>query len=253
MYEGLKQFTPPLAAIGVLLGGWQLSSTLHFVNPHLLPSPTSVSLQLWNMIADASLLSPVVSTLCLLLIGYGIGCAFGIVFGLAMGLNQTIFYLFEPLVELLRTVPKPAILPPLILFLGLGVTSKITIVSLAVFFPVLISTLQAVTSVDRTLIDTARTFGKRPGRIVLRIFLPSAAPMIATGMRIGLGLALVLEILAEMLLDGQTGIGFQILDAERSFKVTQMYAWIVVLSAMGISLNWCFIILERASLPWRGK
>ena len=106
-----------------------------------------------------------------------------IALGMLMGSFRAVYNLFEPLTEMLRPIPKPALLPALILFLGLGATMKITLVALAAFFPVLISAVQGTRGVDATMIDMARTFGYRPAQILWKIVLPAAAPYIAVGMR----------------------------------------------------------------------
>ncbi len=151
--------------------------------------------------------------------------------------------------EAIRPLPKPALLPPLILFLGIGDTMKLVIVGLAVFFPVLINTVQGVRGVDPLLINTARTFGISPARILWSVVLPAALPFIITGMRISLGLGLILVVVAEMLA-GTGGIGYLIVDMQRSFQVTSMYAWLVILAVLGFLLNLAFEELERRLLFW---
>ncbi len=154
--------------------------------------------------------------------------------------------------ELIRPIPKPALIPPLFLFFGIGVKTMLIIVVLAAFFPVLINTLQGVRGIDPTLINTARTLRLSQTALTLKVILPAALPMIMTGMRISLGLALTLTILAEMLV-GENGIGFLILDMQRAFQIRQMYAWVVVLAVIGVTLNALFEWAERRAVPWRGR
>jgi hypothetical protein len=108
--------------------------------------------------------------------------------GLLMGRHAWLHALFEPLLELLRPLPKPALLPPLILFLGLGDAMKLTVIGLGVFFPTLINTLQGVRGVDPVQLDVARTFGHSPRALLLKVVLPAAMPLVLSGMRISLGL-----------------------------------------------------------------
>jgi NitT/TauT family transport system permease protein len=190
--------------------------------------------------------------LVLLFAGYAVSCVLGIALGLAMGWNRRVYGLFEPLVELFRPIPKPALVPPLFLFLGLGATMKITVVAMAAIFPGLISTIQGVLGVDRVALDTARTFGCPPLRTIFKVVLPASLPLILTGMRVSLGLGLVLVVLAEML-SGQGGLGFVILDMQRSFEIRDMYAWIFILAALGLCLNAGFVFVENRAVPWRSK
>ena len=151
------------------------------VDAALVPLPTKVAGRLAEIILSGKFVQPLAQTLRLLIIGYSIGCILGITMGLLMGSSRAFYNLFEPLLEMLRPLPKPALLPPLVLFLGLGSPMKITIVALAVFFPVVINTIQGVVGVDRILVDSGRTFGHSPIRVLLNIILPAALPTILPG------------------------------------------------------------------------
>jgi len=126
---------------------------------------------------------------------------------------------------------------------------KITIVALAVFFPVLINTVQGVRGIDAVMIGTARTFGYGRFQIVRKIVLPAAFPFIFTGLRVSLGLGLILVVVAEMLA-GTGGVGYLILDMQRTFQARAMYAWLVILACLGFALNAGFVVLERRILFW---
>ena len=185
----------------------------------------------------------------MLAIAYIVASTLAIAVGLAMGRSRTLFNLLEPLIEIIRPLPKPALLPPLILFMGIGSAMKITIVGLAVFFPVLINTVQGVRGIDPVMIGTARTFGYGRFQIVRKIVLPAALPFIFTGLRVSLGLGLILVVVAEMLA-GTGGVGYLILDMQRTFQARAMYAWLVILACLGFSLNAGFVLLERRILFW---
>jgi ABC-type nitrate/sulfonate/bicarbonate transport system permease component len=126
----------------------------------------------------------------------------------------------------------------------------VTIVSVACFFPILINTLQGVRGVDPVLLDTARTFRCSRRRLVLQIVLPAALPMIMTGMRVSLALGLVLVVLAEMLA-GSGGVGFLILDMQRSFDIVAMFAWLLILAVVGLALSVAFDVIEGRAVSWR--
>ena len=235
--------------IGGLLLVLELVVRTGGVNPALIPAPSQVLLQTWRIVMSASLFEPLRSTLYLLFAGYFLGSALAIALGLLMGRFQAAYHLFEPLVELLRPLPKPALLPPLILFLGLGDPMKLTVVGLGVFFPILINTIQGVRGTDPVQINVARTFGHSGARVLLKVILPSAMPMIFAGMRVGLGLGLILVVIAEMLA-GTGGVGFLIIDMQRTFQVTRMYAWLLILAVLGFALNSLFVRLERRAIHW---
>lgn len=242
-----------LAGIGLILmvlAVVEAAVAVDLVDGALVPSPTKVAGRFAEIILSGKFVQPLGQTLRLLIIGYSIGCILAIIMGLLMGSSRAFYNLFEPLLEMLRPLPKPALLPPLVLFLGLGSPMKITIVALAVFFPVVINTIQGVVGVDRILVDSGRTFGHSPIRVLLNIILPAALPTILTGMRVGLALGLILVVLAEML-TGTGGVGYVIVDMQRSFRTIDMYAWIVLLALFGYVLNAAFVAVERRITIWR--
>jgi ABC-type nitrate/sulfonate/bicarbonate transport system permease component len=219
------------------------------LNAAIVPPPTVVLQKLWGILGGGSFLQPMGQTLYLLFVSYAIGCALAIGTGLLMGRYPFVNGLFEPIVEFLRPLPKPALLPPLMLFLGLGDAMKMTVISLGVFFPVLINTVQGVRGTDPVLLDVGRTFGHRPSASMFKIILPSALPLIMAGMRVSLGLGLVLVIVAEMMA-ATGGIGYLVIDMQRSFRSADMYAWIVILAVLGYGLNALFVRLERRLIHW---
>ena len=180
MYRAATRLLPGLASFVVVLAIWELAGRYRYVNPVLLPPPSVIGVTLWEIVRSGALLVPLGQTFLLLFVGYALACLFGIALGLVMGRSEVIYGLLEPLIELLRPIPKAALVPPLFLFLGFGATMKITIVALAAFFPILIATIQGVRGVDRVAIDTARTFGCTGLALNLRIILPASLPMIAT-------------------------------------------------------------------------
>lgn len=224
-------------------GGW--------VNAVLIPPPSAVAQRVFAVVTAGAVLAPLGRTMFLLAVAYAIGCGLGIALGVLMGRFRPVHGLLEPLVEVLRPLPKPALLPPLMLFLGLGDAMKITAVALGVFFPVLINTIQGVRGVDPVLVDVARTFQHSRAALLWKVVLPSALPLILAGMRIALGIALVLVVIAEMMA-GTGGIGYLIIDLQRSFRIVDMYAWVVILAVLGYALNEVFVRVERRAIHWSG-
>lgn len=233
----------------LLLALLEFAGATGHVNSTLIPSPTRIATRLAEIVLSGSFLQPLAQTLLLLFLAYAIACPLAIATGLLMGRLRWVHDLLEPLIEMLRPLPKVALLPPLMLLLGLDIGFKVTIVALGVFFPVVISTIQGASGVDRTLIDCARTFGHGGGTLLWSVILPAAAPLIVAGMRVGLGLALILVVLAEML-TGTGGLGYLIVDMQRSFRIVDMYAWVVLLALLGYGLNAVFVALERRLVVW---
>ena len=128
---------------------------------------------------------------------------------------------------------------------------KIFVVTVACFFPILLNTYGGVRGVDQVLIDTGRTFGLSRGKMLWQIVLPAALPSVLTGMRISLGIALIVVVVAEMIA-GNSGIGYFIVDRQRIFRVAEMFAGIFSLGVVGYLLNFVFLRIEQYFLRWRG-
>lgn len=252
MSERLLSRTIGFLSLLTLVMLWEFAARQGFVNRVLLPPPSAIGLSLRDLILDGDVLRPLLHTMGLFVIGYGIACIIGIGIGLWMGCSPFADGLLEPLVELLRPIPKSALVPALFLFLGIGMATMVTIIAFATVFPVLINTYQGVRGIDPVLLDTARTFRCGRWRTVWSVILPGAMPAILTGMKVALSLAIVLTILAEMLA-GLDGLGFVILDTQRAFQTRQMYAWIAVLAAFGAGVSLLFDKIERLAVPWRGQ
>jgi ABC-type nitrate/sulfonate/bicarbonate transport system permease component len=251
-WNRLLALAPGLAFIAAWIALLEVAARSGWTNRAFSPVPSEVAGRLWNVLASPALLDAIGATVGLLGAGYLLACATGVLCGLVMGYSSTVYALLEPTLELLRPIPKPALLPPLILLLGLGAPMKVAIVFLGALFPVLINTIQGVRTVDPVLVDVARTFRLGALRTMLTVMLPASLPMILAGMRVSLGLGLILVVLAEML-TGSHGLGAQLVDAQRAFRVHEMYAWTVVLALVGLALALGFDALERRLIFWSSR
>ena len=240
---------PGIVFIALLLVAIQVLVTHGSVSPVLLPPPSTVAATLGDLVVKGDFLEPLLATVGLFAWSFALAVAIGLVLGIAMGTSLVCRSLFEPLVELVRPMPKAALLPLLMLFLGIGLLMKTTIIVLAGIFPVLINTLQGVVGVDPVLTDTGRTFGLGRFALIRKVILPAAMPYALSGIRISLGLCLLVTVLAEMI-TATSGLGFTILQAERNFRIAQMYAWLVVLAVLGFVMNYAITQLEKRLTPW---
>jgi ABC-type nitrate/sulfonate/bicarbonate transport system permease component len=219
------------------------------VNAAVVPSPSAVLGTFGGMVRAGTFWVPLAQTLALLAAGYGAGCLTAIVLGILMGAFRPVYDLFEPITELIRPIPKPALLPAFMLFLGLGAPMKISLVALSAFFPVLINAIQGTRSVDPTMVAMAKTFGHGRTAVLWRIMLPATAPYILAGMRISLGISIVVVVLAEMLASSG-GVGAALVDMQHQFFVKQTYAWVLLLALLGLALNGIFTFIERRVTFW---
>jgi NitT/TauT family transport system permease protein len=155
-----------------------------------------------------------------------------------------------PLIAATFPIPKIALLPLLILWLGLGEPSQVAVIALGVFFPMAINTAAGVRQADPLLIRAAAAFGARRWSVIRKVILPSALPMIFAGLRLGAGTALLLLVAAEMIAV-ESGIGFLVLHAGHIMATTKLMVGIVLLSLLGVLSHWGLARLERLAIPWR--
>jgi ABC-type nitrate/sulfonate/bicarbonate transport system permease component len=182
-------------------------------------------------------------------IGYLIASALGVVIGVLIGSYRGLFETLDPFFEFLRAIPPPIIIPVGLLLLGIGDTMKITVIVFGVFWPVLLNSADGARSVSQERLDTAKNFGLGRLEAIRRVVFPSALPMIFTGLRVGLALALIMVVISEMI--GSTnGLGYYILDAQRTFAVPEMFGGILLLGILGYVLNNLFLVLEARVLSW---
>jgi ABC-type nitrate/sulfonate/bicarbonate transport system permease component len=157
--------------------------------------------------------------------------------------------MFEPIIELLRPIPAPALVPPLVLFLGVDDLMKVTIIAVTAFFPVAINTMQGASGVEPIYLAVARTFRTGPARVLMKIIMPGTLPYVLAGMRISLALALVVTVVSEMIA-GASGVGYYLVLMQYAVRSADMYAAIFVIAALGFALNAAFLVAERRLIFW---
>lgn len=235
-----------------LLGLWEASARLEWVVSTNWPPFSAVLAETIRGLASGELSLVLLASLGRMTIGYVVGGVAGILTGLLIGNFRMLDRFLSPVAEALRPLPIPAIVPPLILFLGIDDALKIFVVGFAVFFPVLVSTVGGVRSVDEVLLNTGATFRAGSFTRLFRIILPAASPAIASGLRISLSLALITTIVAEMIA-GSSGIGYTIVSAQYALRPHEMYAAVLCLMVVGYALNHLFLAIERRFLFWYAR
>lgn len=234
----------------LLLAAWLLCSRLGLVNPYLLPPPGKVAQAFWQLTADGSLLRHAAISLLRVLAGFGITCLLALPSGILLGMfPRAAAYVRLPL-EFLRHVPPLALIPMLILWLGIGEASKLTIIVLASFFPVFFNTTSGVAGCDSQLIEMGKSFGLTRRQVFSRIILPSAAADMLIGLRLGIGYCYRALIGAE-LIAAVSGLGYLILDAQQLSRSDLVMVGIFAVGVIGIITDWLFVRLTRRFIHWR--
>lgn len=235
-----------VAALCVL---WQLSVDLGWIRSENWPPLSGVITKIVVGMVSGEWSAIFASSIVRMLAGYGVGCTLGVLMGTVMANSRWVRRLLGTSIALLRPLPVPAIIPPLILLLGVDDALKITVIAFGVFFPVFMSAYAGVLAVDPVHKQVLNTFRVSGWTALIKVKLPTALPYIFSGMRISLSLALVLTVIAEMTA-GNDGIGHYIVSMQYAMRATDMYAAVILLSLLGYLLNRLFVVLEARWLRW---
>jgi NitT/TauT family transport system permease protein len=239
-----------LAAIVVVIGLWQLAGSLSLVNPVFLPTPLSILHAMVQLAISGALWQHLAYSVLRIGSGWLIGTAAGIVVGFAIGLSTPARSVGITFISALFPIPKIALLPLLILWLGIGEEPKIATIALGVFFSTAIAVYSGVDAVPRNLIRMAQSFNVPFPTIVRRVIWPGALPSILAGFRITASVALLLVVSAEMI-GAEYGIGAFVLQAGNLMQTDQLLAGVVILSLFGLLVGWLISRLEQRLLRWR--
>jgi ABC-type nitrate/sulfonate/bicarbonate transport system permease component len=196
-----------------------------------------------------TLLGDLVPSLSRLLAGYLLAIVVGIGLGVLIGSSRWLRAFTEPVLEFLRAIPPPVLVPIIILVAGIGDVMKVLVVFSGCVWPVLLNTVEGVRATDEVLVDTCRSYRVRGGLRLRRLVLRSASPQIMTGARQALAVAIILMVISE-LFASSSGIGYRIVEFQRGFQIPEMWAGVLLLGLMGITLSLIFWLVERRVLAW---
>ncbi|MDR2357894.1 MAG: ABC transporter permease [Oscillospiraceae bacterium] len=240
-----------LIALIVFLALWEIAARLELlVNPLFLPPFTKVLGTLWRITVSGELWKHASVSLRRSLTGYVIGLAFAVPFGLAIGWFRKLGDLMSPLLNVFRNIPVLALLPVFVMFFGITETAKVVVIFWGVLWSVLLNTISGVRSVDAQLIRAARSMGTGSVRMFATVVLPASLPHIFTGMRISATTSILILIAAEML-GANKGLGYELNFYQANMKFPEMYAYIVIMAALGVALNAALERVEKRSFRWR--
>jgi len=235
----------------ILLVVWEIAARAAWIDTRFFPAPTEIFRTAGNLIQSGELWRHLSVSLGRIAVGFTLGAIPGIVIGLAMGLFGPVRAIFQPLIDATFPIPKIAVLPLFILIFGIGEESKYAIISVAVIYLVLINTVAGVRNIDRIYLDVGRNFRASRRMIFTDIALPGAMPLIMTGLRLGMGVALLVIVSAEFV-GAKSGIGYMIWNSWQSLRVEQMYVGLLVTALLGFGTAVLLSALERVLIPWQG-
>lgn len=236
-------------APALVLAVWELLSRIGYVQPQVLPAPSTVAVTAWEMLRDGSLVQHLLYSLARAAVGFAIGGGIGFALGVLVGFSPLAQALLDRSVQMIRAVPFLALLPLVIIWFGVDEAGKIFLVALGVMFPIYINTVLGIRQVDPKLLELGRITGLSRLALVRDIILPGAMPSILTGVRYALAVAWLALVIAETLATTK-GIGFLAMDAREFLQTNVIVLTILIYAAIGVLADSVARWLERRLLQW---
>lgn len=245
-----------VTSVAVMLFVWWLVTTMGWVKPLFVPSPQSVLTkfgQIWSEgFTNTSFLEHILISTARVFGAFLLACVIGLPLGLAMGMSPMIRGIFDPPIEFYRPIPPLAYLPLMIIWFGIGETSKVLLIFLSVFAPVVLGARSGVKSAAIEQIHAAYSFGATRWQVMRHVILPSAMPEILTAMRVGIGFGWTTLVAAEMVA-ATSGLGYMVLSASQFLQTSVVIMGIFVIATIAFAFDLLMRFLERRLVPWKGR
>jgi ABC-type nitrate/sulfonate/bicarbonate transport system permease component len=235
-----------------LLALWQLSIMAGFGDRRFIPTPSDIAVRFVHMVASGELAVHTAATMKRVVAGFVVGAVPAIAIGLLMAMFRPVRYFFDPLIAALFPIPKVALMPLLLLTFGFGDASKIALVAIAVFFPVIVNTYVGAANIDKIYWDVAKNYGASQYVMFTRVVFFGALPMIFAGLRIALAVSFIVLVAAEFVAT-KAGIGYLIWNSWELLQVDVMFVGIVTIGIIGLITSVLFQEIERKVIPWKAE
>lgn len=233
----------------ILIFTWQYGSENKLINQSILPSPLTLYDTFIYMIETGKLQEHIMVSAERVAKGFAIGTIVGLGFGIIIGLSKRIEHLLSVIIGVFRPIPLIAWVPMLILWMGIGESSKITLIAVGSFWPVLLNTIRGIQNTDKKLLEVAKVLEKSKAQVLVKIIIPSSVPFIFTGIRLGMGAAWSCVVAAEMIA-AATGIGYLIMFARELSQPDVMLVGVFTIGFIGLAIDQVLLLLERKILKW---
>jgi ABC-type nitrate/sulfonate/bicarbonate transport system permease component len=241
---------PTLTIVAVVVA-WEAFVRLRGIAPIYLPAPSSVAGYLWRMIADGSMPYHLGITLLRIFVGFALAAVFGVVLGVVMGMSRTVARVADVWIAALYPLPKISLIPLLIIWVGTGEAYKIVISAVSAFFPIVISTYAGIRQTDGGLIKAAKDLGANARQTQLKVVIPAAIPSIFAGLHLGMGVAIILVVAAEMIGgSSQGGMGWLLISSGQVMETEKVFASLIVLAVVGAVVIKLQQWIDRKVAPW---
>jgi NitT/TauT family transport system permease protein len=245
-----QKFVKQSIAILLLLILWEITPRIGLVDSTFFPPFSKVAESWWGLVISGDMYAHFQASIFRSLLGLGLAILIAIPLGLVIGWYPLANEFLNPVLELFRNTAALALLPVFILLLGIGETSKVSIVLFACTFPILLNTINAVRNVDPLLIKSAKSMGLPSYKLFYKVILPASIPTIFTGIRMA-GSSSILVLIAAEMVGAKEGLGYLINYTQQNFQIPQMYAGIITISLLGLAINYFLVSLERKFSIWK--
>jgi len=239
----------PVLVPVIIFALWEIASHAGYLNPLFFPPPSRIFKTAAEMVQTGELQRNLFPTLMRILLGFLLGTVPGILLGLSMGWSRRVRMLIDPVISILYPIPKIAILPLIMLLLGIGELSKVTVVGIGTFFLVTINAMTGVRSINRIYFEVANNYGAKKLKIFTKVVLPGSLPMVFSGMRLALGMSLILVVAVEFN-TANYGLGALIWLAWETLRTEKLYVGILICAVLGIVFTSVLKRIERHFMPW---
>nr|WP_249308777.1 ABC transporter permease [Lederbergia citrea] len=233
-----------------LLLVWEIAGRAGVIEAHLLPAPTKIVQEIFEMGAAGTLLGHVGTTLYRVAVGFLLGTLAAVLLGSAVGYFSVMEKLMDPLVQAFRSIPSLAWVPLFILWMGIGESSKVTLIAVGVFFPVYLNIVSGIQGVDRKLIEVGKIYGFTSAETLRKIILPASLPSFLVGLRSGLGLGWMFVVAAEIM-GASKGLGYLLVVGQNTYSPELVIASIFLFAIIGKITDSLLKGLEKKSLSWQ--
>jgi ABC-type nitrate/sulfonate/bicarbonate transport system permease component len=241
------------ASVLLVLAGlavWELAARMGWISVLFFPAPTSIAAALGEWIANGELAANLGASLYRFGAGLAVGGCAGFVCGIVLGLSPRLRRILDPLVSGFYSLPKLALFPLFLILFGLGDTSRIVLIALAAFFPLLINTMAGVRQINPDYFEIARSYGTSRSMMLRRVVFPGSLPSVLSGIRLAVGTSLMITIAVE-LINARTGLGAVIWMAWQTLRTELLYVALLTAAALGISGHLLLEYLSRRLTPWQ--
>ncbi|RZN33987.1 ABC transporter permease [Bradyrhizobium sp. Leo121] len=236
----------------VLLGLWELAARFGLLDARFFPPPSAIVHQFAALVASGELGANVLASLKRLALGMLLGGVPALFLGLAMGISRPLRAAIDPLISATYPIPKSAILPLVLLIFGLGEMSKVVMVALGAFYPIIINTVVGVANIDKIYLDVGHNYRANRWQVFRTIALPGALPSIMAGVKLAVGMGLILIAISEMVA-ANDGVGYMIWNAWQVLTVDTMYVGLLVIAVLGFLFSIVLDEIEHRLVPWKRR